>query len=587
MPIRILPPHVASGIAAGEVVERPASVVKELIENALDAGASTITVEVTEGGMESIRVIDDGSGIPSDEVAEAFKRHATSKLNVLEDLEHIQTMGFRGEALPSIASVSKVQMITRPLGSDVATLLEVEGSQVLRIGPSAGPPGTTVTVEELFMNIPARRKYLRTATSETGRIKRIVQDLSLASSGIKFEFYSDGREILRTPGTGSVKDAMAGVFGTVIATSMVEIVDAPLGPYGVRGLIGPASITRGNRTGIHLFVNGRSTQHRALSIALEEAYHGFLMTNRFPVAVVFLTIPSAEVDFNVHPSKREVRLLREGDVFSSVSRSVRQTLMAGSTVFEMGKALSGVVKTDVEDSSGTYSPPRLHDGFARTETASYLGSARDLTDQDSLFSEDVAQANFKSTLGMLKVVGQVANTYVVTEASDGIYIVDQHAGHEKVMFDKLMLQWGKGSPEVQPLLDPIVYEMTPDQVDSMKESLTVLEEMGFFLEEFGGDSCLVRAVPSLVSSSSIPKLLDELLEVKRDRFWERFEVHYGIAASIACHGSIRAGQTLSHGEMVGLVEALAELENPGHCPHGRPTSIRMGIGTLGKQFKRI
>lgn len=592
MPIRVLPPAVAAAIAAGEVVERPASVIKELVENALDAGATAVTVELWQGGIERLRVTDNGCGIPAGEVELAFARHATSKLEGIEGLDRIATMGFRGEALPSIAAAGRVRMVTRETAADAATSVELTSGEVAHRGPESAAPGTTVTVDELFAGIPARRKFLRSPGAETGRVRRVMDTFALAWPGVRLLLSSDERTLLQTAGNGSLRDAVATVYGTEIGAAMLDLATG-LGPYHVHGLVGPASLTRSNRVDINPFVNGRSVQHRALAVAIEEAYHGFLMEGRFPLAVVLLEVPPAEVDVNVHPTKREVRFLREGDAFSSVQRAVREALLAESPIIEArglitpdtqppGPALEGTpaatpsFRFTVTPSEGAGRPGALLPPADGNTDGVPLAQARETQETAS----DLAMPS-------LRVLGQIANTYVVAEGDGGMYLVDQHAAHEQVLFDRLLRQWEDGRPEVQPLLDPLPLELTPEQMEAIQEALPVLEQLGFQLEAFGDGTWLVRAVPVMARQVSIPRLAAELLDPQRDPSLARSPTHYAMAASIACHSAVRAGQALDQQEMTALVEALERARNSHHCPHGRPTAIRLSTAALEREFGRL
>ena len=334
MVIRVLPPAVAAGIAAGEVIERPASVVKELVENSLDAGASTVGVEVLQGGLQSIRVTDDGSGIAPDELRLAFERHATSKLRSLDDLAAVTSLGFRGEALASIAAAAHVRLLTRTAGAEAAAFVEIEGSAVIAEGTSSGAPGTSVTVEALFSTIPARLKFIRSASAETARIRGVLDHMAMACPHVRFSLRSEARMLLQTSGNGALRDVMAAVYGAEVADSLIEVTGSARGVYPVHGMVSPAERSRPNRTGMSLFVNGRWVSNRTLSVAVEQAYAGLLMEGRYPIAAMFVDVPPAEVDPNVHPNKREVRLVRDADAFSSVQRAVREALLADSPVAE-------------------------------------------------------------------------------------------------------------------------------------------------------------------------------------------------------------------------------------------------------------
>ena len=334
MPIRVLAPDVAATIAAGEVVERPASVVKELVENALDAGASTISIDLAGGGTESIRVTDNGSGIPEAEVKLAFARHATSKLQMTDDLDRITTLGFRGEALSSIAAAAHVTVVTRFSSAGSATRLELDGGRIVGQSVTSAGPGTSVTVERLFHSLPARRKYMRSVSAESSRVQQTAGHLALAHPSVQFVLHADGRRGLHTSGNGSLRDVMAALHGAELAAALLDVEASGPAAYRVTGIIGPASVSRSNRNGISIFVNRRWIQNRAFQVAVEEAYRGFLTVGRYPVTVLFLEVPAAEVDVNVHPAKREVRFVREGDAFSSVQRAVRETLLAASPITE-------------------------------------------------------------------------------------------------------------------------------------------------------------------------------------------------------------------------------------------------------------
>ena len=587
VPIRVLPATVAAGIAAGEVVERPASVVKELVENSLDADATHITVELRHGGLEQITVSDDGCGIPQEEMELAFARHATSKLQGLDDLADLTTMGFRGEALPSIAAAGLVTMVSRTAGSDSACAVDLVDGTVSRKRTVGAAPGTTVTVDDLFAGIPARRKYLRSQAAETARVRQVVEHLAMASPTVQFTFVSDGRLLLQTPGSGSLRDMLAVVYGAETAQAMLEI-GPTAGPYPVHGLVSPAEVSRPSRAAISLFVNRRWVQHRTLVVAIEGAYQGFLMEGRYPIVALFLEVPPAQVDVNVHPTKREVRFLRDGDAFTSVQRAVRETLLAESPLMEargaIGASLApspGQVTSETSGELPLGLSPALQPSPSLGVPAQ--GPAPDSVSQPGAPSPLPGSG---TALPPLRVLGQVANTYLVAEGPDGMYLVDQHAAHEQALFDRLLLQWERGQPDVQPLLDPLPVELAPEQLETAHELLSLLPRLGLHVEPFGERTWLVRALPAMASRSSIPRLLEELFAPQRDPSLVNSQLHYALAASIACHSSVRAGQALGIEEMNALVTALAAARNPHHCPHGRPTIIRVSTTTLERQFGR-
>ena len=573
MTIRVLPPGVAARIAAGEVIERPASVVKELVENSLDAGARVIGVEIRHGGLASIRVTDDGCGIPADEVALAFERHATSKLASVEDLTDIDTLGFRGEALASIAAAAGVRMTTRTADEESATTVELESGAIVRQSAAGAGLGTTIEVEALFSTIPARLKFIR--SSAAARVRQTMDHLAMAHPHVQFSLKTDGRLQLSTSGNGSLRDAVAAVHGAELAQAMIEV-GSWTGAYPVWGLVGTPEQSRANRTGISLFVNNRWVQHRAVGVAIEEAYRGLLMEGRFPIAVVFLDVPPGEVDVNVHPNKREVRLSHEGDAFSSVQHAVRDALLAASPIAEGEGLLSQAVAA----------PPSLQPELT---FASQEREQSPLPEPAPVMEEahaPLAPPPGASPLSRLRVLGQIANTYIVADGPDGMYLIDQHAAHESVLYYRLLRQWANSTPEVQPMLEPLPMGLTPQQMDALGEGRAVLERYGLLVEPFGDDTLLVRAVPVMARRVDAAKLVAEAL----DGFAARTngaDTHLSAAASIACHSAVRAGQTLDHQEMTALGEALASEMNPQHCPHGRPTVIRVSTDVLGRQFGRL
>ena len=575
MPIKVLSPDLAAKIAAGEVVERPASVVKELVENSIDAGASQITVEVKAGGVELVKVIDDGHGIPTEEVAIAFQRHATSKIENQEQLDAIATLGFRGEALPSIAAVSRTVITTRQPLNPGGSRLELLWGEPVSSGAQGCPPGTAVEVSDLFGNLPARRKFLRSSSAETSRIQELVSRYALVFPGIRLQLVVDGRTSFTSPGNGLPREALLAVYGPQAATAMLEVhgEDSETG-YQVDGFAGAPSLTRANRSYMTFFVNRRWVQSRMLSFAVEEAYMGLLQVKRYPLAALNISIPYEAVDVNAHPSKREVRFLEESRVFSTVQRAVRAVLVADSPV----PSLAPPTDSDYPAAVGPSFFPRSAFGGVRN------GGGR--PDLQSGFPGGPADAAAPlQPAPPLKVVGQLKLTYIVAEGPGGMFLVDQHAAHERVLFDRICQKSPGGEPLFQPLLEPLPVELNPAQVETLKTNSEALELYGFRLEPFGDGSYLLRAVPTIFGEGDPAKALLDVLDMTAFEGLVRQKEDV-TAASIACHGAIRAGKSLTEPEMVALLEQLEATPNPHTCPHGRPTMVHFSSHHMEREFGR-
>ena len=585
MTIRVLPPNVASGIAAGEVVERPASVVKELVENSLDAHATSVTVEVLQGGTQSIRVTDNGHGIPDGELETAFARHATSKLETLGQLEHITTLGFRGEALPSIAAAAHVRMASRTADAGSAAFVEFDGGELVRHGVEASAPGTVVLVEALFSAIPARLKFLRSTSAEAGRIRQVIDHLALANPHVRFMLRSDGRTLLQTPGNGYLRDAVAAVHGAERADSMIEVTASARAPYRAYGLVAPPSVTRPNRAGITLFVNGRWVVSPRLLAAVDEAYTGLVMEGRYPVGIIFLELPPTEVDVNVHPAKREVRFVRDADAFTSVQRAVREALLAASPVAEAHGLLPDPA-AGAGSEAGVVAASPAFTFTMPSGSGAWAPMAPQPLDQNNESAVSTTPSQDGPPMPRLRVLGQVANAYIIAEGPDGMYLIDQHAAHESVLFYRLLAQWEEHRPEVQPLLEPMPIELSPEQQERVSEATEGLEGYGFLVELFGEGSLLVRAVPAMSRQAPVGKLIAEVLERRGGDTAPTTPSHWSMAASIACHSAVRAGQALDQQEMAELVRSLETEANPQHCPHGRPTTVKVTTAMLERQFGR-
>jgi len=584
MPIRQLPREVADKIAAGEIIERPASVAKELVENAIDAGAEEVRIQISQGGRRLIQVADNGCGIPADQVELAFARHATSKLTSAEDLYSIRTLGFRGEALASIGAVAHLALTTRSDDEQLGTLVRMEGGILGTPQATARPRGTTVRVENLFYNTPARLKFLRTDPTEAGHIARLTTCYALAHPHIRFSLQSNDRLVLRTNGTGNLFDVLVAVYGLDIAEQMLEL-QAPAAknrPLRVRGYVSTPAVHRSNRSDIALFINRRWVQDSSLTYAVTEAYRTLLPQRRHPIVVLQIEMPPEDVDVNIHPTKREVRFRHAREVFVTVQRAVRTTLMAQSPI---------TMVTDSSTSPSDWSRIDALRSLGRGERPSgqaaldlYRTADRPSSDGRPSGETD-ALAPATERLPMLRVVGQIAQTYIVAEGPGGMYLIDQHAAHERIRYEELRSSRENGSVPSQELLQPLMIEFSPEQATLLSAHLDDLSAFGFDLSEFGGTSYLVRRVPANLVGEDASTVLGEIVDRLLDR-GERASLDEEALIILSCHTAIRAGQTLSHDEMRGLVRQLEHAEAPHTCPHGRPTILLMSRALLERQFGR-
>ena len=577
MPIQILPDEVASQIAAGEVVERPASVVKELLENALDARASQITIRIEQAGRRLIEVSDDGAGIPSNEMALALARHATSKLRSADDLFHIVTLGFRGEALASIASVARLTLISKTHDGTIGARLQVEGGRIGALEQTGVPSGTLIRVEDLFYNVPARLKFLKQDTTERQQIDGLVTRYALAYPDVRFQHFQDGRPLLQTSGNGKRREVLANLYGIDTARQMIEV-NLEENDSSLTGFVSPVSLTRSNRREITFFVNGRWVQDVSLNTALLQAYHTLLMVGRYPLAILFVNLPPEEVDVNVHPAKAEVRFRSADRVFSLVQRGVRRALLAHSPVPQI---TNSYWKSD--------STPRQFD--ISWEMAAQPAAALAVQGEPNPGEPEIAPVTPavglpSGQIPLLRLIGQVGATYLVAEGPDGLYLIDQHAAHERVLFEKLMKQHTGKIPS-QSLLEPAVLELPPAAAGLLNNQLAVLQDLGFQIEPFGPATFRIRAIPALFSSSDPGAAVRVVVEdFEEDETPLQAEIEARLAARICKRVAVKGGQTLSVEEQRALLHDLETCQSPRTCPHGRPTMIHLSVDLLERQFGR-
>ena len=627
--IAVLEKSTIDKIAAGEVVERPSSVVKELVENAIDAGASAITVEIKDGGKSYIRITDNGCGIPEDELSVAFMRHSTSKLRDASELADIHTLGFRGEALSSISAVSRVEMITKPADTLMGVRYVIEGSKEVSLDKIGAPDGTTIMVYQLFFNTPARKKFLKTDTTEASYISELMERLALSHPDISFCFISNKKEKIHTSGNGNLMDTIYQIYGRLIASNLLAV-EKETDLLKVSGFIGNSNVARGNRSLENFYINGRYIKSPLLSKSVEEGYVGYLMQHQYPFCVLMITTKEASVDVNVHPTKQEVRFDDEmaiADIFKSLifERLHQREDIAEVTLDENVQAppLRKTTENDATDpgsESMTCEPESKKEETiievapepfekSRLEKMRQKITAQIHADtpyerkyqeyyqekekeQDQSREEKVTyeQTSFLSEQARAKhrIIGQVFDTYWLIEHDNKLYIIDQHAAHEKVLFERMMKQLQDKEMTTQYVSPPIIVSLTRAEQDILKRYEEVFSELGYVISSFGGNEFAIEGVPGNLFSFDVKEFFMELLascgELKGN---DGHEMIVEKVASMSCKAAVKGNNRLSYPEIAELLDELLSLENPYHCPHGRPTIIAMTKYELEKKFKRI
>jgi DNA mismatch repair protein MutL len=576
MALRLLDDRTIGKIAAGEVVERPVSAVKELLENSLDAGATRIRVTVRGGGIELIEVVDNGCGISAEDLPLAVQRHATSKLASFEDLDRLATLGFRGEALPSIGAVSSLAIRSRPHDAAHASLLRLEYGQISPVVPVGAAEGTAVTVRDLFGNVPARRKFLRQPGTETGYIQRAVAAYAAIYPNVAIDLNVDGRRVFTTDGSGDPIAAATAAWGADVGRAAIALEpldeSAAVPGVDVTGWVSSPEVSRSHRQGIIIFVNGRWVQNRALAFALEEAYHSLLLVGRHPLAAVHIRLDPAQVDVNVHPTKAEVKFVDERAACRALQRATHAAL-ARRTHYDLPSMQFAPIPTMPAATQRPipFTPPRF--------------ASPALIDEPEAAPTNGSPATHPSGVPMLRVLGQIASSFIIAEGPDGMYMIDQHAAHERIMYERILSQMQARAVDKQPLLDPLVIDLSPDELAAFERSTQELAEIGFEIDRWDGGAIVVRAIPALIKGVDLAErirlILRELAEGGQGDSWLD-----AVAISTACHTSIRAGQTLSIPEMRELVTQLEQTSQPRACGHGRPTMLHMSGSDLERQFQR-
>ena len=591
--INVLDDKTINMIAAGEVVERPVNVVKELVENAIDAGSANISIEIKGGGAEYIRVTDNGCGIERESIPLAFCRHATSKISSIEDLLSITSLGFRGEALSSIAAVSKVELMTRQKGALLGYRYRIDGGRELFIEEAGVPEGTTVIVRNLFYNTPARLKFLKSAVTEGGYITELVERLILSHPGISFKYVVNGTMKLSSSGMGDTEADLYSVFGRDAQKSLVEV-SLQSENCSVSGFVGKPEIARGNRNFEIFFVNGRFIKSRILSSAVEESYKAFLMQHRFPFVVLYLDIPSELIDVNVHPAKTEIKFLEERSVYDTVHK----TVLEGITKRELIPDVQPLEARDDDTSEIEEVKEKAAFPVYEPFETRKIGNSRQIA-KERIINEDVKSEPVQETLfkeGFLgeearakhRIIGQVFDTFWIIEYDGKMYIVDQHAAHEKVLYERFSKQISENAVMSQMISPPYILSLSSSEEETVKQYLDVFEETGFHIEHFGGREYAISSVPTelfrLGELEYFRTLLDDLsgehsckeLPDIKDRI-----------ATMACKAAVKGNMRMSTAEADALIDELLSLDNPYNCPHGRPTIIAYSRSDLEKMFKRI
>ena len=672
--IQVLDQVTIDKIAAGEVIERPASIVKELVENAVDAGADSVTVEIRDGGIDFIRVTDNGCGIPHDEVRSAFLRHSTSKIRSVEDLMHIRSLGFRGEALSSIAAVTRTELITKTEDCEFGTRYVIEGGKEVSLEETGAPNGTTFLVHQLFYNVPARRKFLKTPMTEAGHVQDLLMHLALSHPEVAFLFKNNNQEKLRTSGNGKLKDVIYNLYGRDIAANLLEI-DYEKSGLRITGYLGKPIITRGNRNFENFFVNGRYVKSPMISKSLEDAYKDFTMQHKFPFAVLHFHVDGETIDVNVHPTKMELRFQRQQDVYNTVFEGVHRRLLEPELIQktevpepvqaneEPRKTLPGstgqkespfllrpkntaadklpegikpadmqpetqeevhdedyfirkmrervtayherMSSAEVADRSQIYRQEKQADRIRETvkygtdkvqepvdeitreeKTASVTEVPSEKPQQLDLFEENFLKRNVRAEY---KLIGQVFDTYWLVQFKDSLYIIDQHAAHERVLYERTLKGMKTREFTSQYLSPPIILTLSMQEARLLEEHMDRFTRIGFEIEPFGPEEYAVRAVPDNLFGIAKKELLMEMIDDLADGLNTSMtpDLIDEKVASMSCKAAVKGNNRLSAQEVDALIGELLTLDNPYHCPHGRPTIISMTKRELEKKFKRI
>jgi DNA mismatch repair protein MutL len=601
--IRVLADHVANQIAAGEVVERPASVAKELVENSIDAGATRITIEIEAGGRRLLKVSDDGEGMVRDDAILAFERHATSKIRVSDDLIAIGTLGFRGEALASIASVAKVELATSTEGASAGTRVTIEGGRMRDVKDAAHPRGTTISVRDLFFNVPARRKFLRSEATETFHLTNLVTHYALAHPEIAFAFVNNGRDVVRAAPAKDLRERAYQIFGEEFLENLLPVDGGDLQVARVTGFVSAPRDRRTSRDSQYLFVNRRFVRDRMIGRSLSEGYRSILPHGVYPAALLFIETPREEVDVNVHPAKTEVRFRRSAAVADAVREAIRDALARNDYVPQMPQAAQ-IPQAQTASSTVSFTPPQPRIEFAPLPSGDEI--ARDIEEMIRTSSSVksvvdkplpplnsaeklVREVSPESLSTNIRPLGQLDESFIIATDDEGLLLIDQHVAHERVLFDKYRALESERRVESQQLLVPETFDLTPAQTAVFDQLAPELETYGFELMRLSGRTVAIRAVPADLPAGEARNMLSELLETvdaeKKTSASDTLKDE--IAASLACHAAIKVNMSLTPEKMRWLIERLLQTSSPTTCPHGRPVILRLKMRDILKGFHRI
>lgn len=587
--IKVLEKNVADKIAAGEVIDRPVSIVKELVENSLDAGAGSVTVEIKNGGKSYIRVTDNGCGIEESDVSEAFKRHATSKISKVEDLDDISTLGFRGEALASICAVSRVEMITRPAGRRMGTRVVIEESRLIDKGATGCPEGTTITVRDLFYNLPARLKFLASDASETRKITDMLSRMALSYPDVRINLISGGKNVFTTSGRGNILNSIISIYGAEIGSFLLPV-SASADNMVLKGFISNPGHTMSTRSRQIFCVNGRVVSSDVMRNALEKGYRERLMHGRFPVAFLFLSVPGNTIDVNIHPAKKEVRFDDRFKVEDFISQAVSNVLKGdrGVTSFETIGSPKAFAKPEAK--AETKTEPPVETKAEQVDIKEMLSSFRAASQPDVKpceIKEDKTTYNVPFDFDSLSVTGAVFNTYILAQNESDFFMIDQHAAHERIFYEKIRSQYNSEEKLSQKLLIPVNISVSSDTAAAEENWMPAVLAMGYGLEFFGNNTYLLREIPAFMELSDGEAFLKDFISSIEDK---PDPTDYKTIDRIivrSCKSAVKGGDRLSTEEAVSLINQLKLCDNPFSCPHGRPTFIKFTKYDIEKMFKRV